>query len=565
MKKLFGLLLFLSIFFIRNSFIYAQQSGSFSLSATTTETTINIVLKGPTSSSITARPLVSETAINEITDSITYGLEQVRLNPSGTTQWTTFGDNIKPGTTYYIRVFDVETKKFLVENISITTKNKEIFVEPINIKDLGSNIFAVNGSVMVSKHKETDPVPLSSISVSVEIYNQISKEKIYSVSGGKLKKDSDGAFTIPIDTRSLNSNTNYDLIVVFTSDNGAKVEKKTVFNSKTGIVVPPTQKDLENEFNRKSYRLLAPIPGMVALLDPDLCQQRKTSNPGEICDINAFLNFLLSLIIGLAAVVLVVRLIITGFGYMTTDIPFKKAKMKGDFREALIGLVVALSSYLILNTINPRLVNNDIAIETADFSVENFGDIDSNFVPPVGGGADFDPSNFPSGVLCPEAGGRSSIRSIAGSWEGKATYKQIGRGTKGPNNTYNIDCSAYVATVLECAGIQPPQKASAATTYSFFVQMPGSEKVSSSDFSQVGDKVFVKGKELLPGDLVGWRGVGKNGPMGHVVIYVGGGMFREAQVGGYHIGNSVQKEKTLKYEMNAMNGSNVTQGYIRRI
>ncbi|MEK7227949.1 MAG: hypothetical protein AAB681_01170 [Patescibacteria group bacterium] len=154
-------------------------------------------------------------------------------------------------------------------------------------------------------------------------------------------------------------------------------ERGAIFNTDKGVVVPPTKKEVDDSFNRKSYRLLAPIPGMVALLDPELCQEQKITNPGQICDINAFLNFILKLIIGLAAVVLVVRLIIEGYSYMITDTPFKKAAAKGAFKEALIGLVIALSSYLILNTINPRLVNNDVTIGAAEFEVKQYPTLDS--------------------------------------------------------------------------------------------------------------------------------------------------------------------------------------------
>jgi cell wall-associated NlpC family hydrolase len=233
----------------------------------------------------------------------------------------------------------------------------------------------------------------------------------------------------------------------------------------------------------------------------------------------------------------------------------------------MIGLVVALSSYLILNTVNPKLVSNNINIGVASFEVEEYpGDSDAyvpaNYTQIQGTGVagyNFDKAVFPSGVVCPKSGGKARISEIAASWQGKATYSQVKRGTPGPNGTQHLDCSSYVTTVLLCAGIQP---ATYATTKAMFEGKPGSEKFSKLDVREESGKIFIKNKELQPGDLLGWR----NGDKGHVVIYVGGGKFRESQVGGYitknpilgKTGNSVQGEKTFSYYKGKLE-------YLRRI
>jgi hypothetical protein len=513
--------------------------------------------------------LLSDKEISSFPTNLTIlpGLEPKLAGLTPTTSWQT-KKTLAPDTKYYVRIFDIRTKGFLTENTEV--KILSVNLLSANFEKVSAGTYVLAGQIDISKHKDTDPIPYSSIKVSGDIYTK--DDSVFILAFPETKVDKDGKYFLNIINNSFNPNTWYEARLSFDSELGARTEKSYSFTTEKGIV-PETGKAKDNFYDSNSYRLLAPIPGMTALLDPELCKLEQQKNPGEICDINAFLNFILSLIIGIAAVILVIRLIITGYGYMITDVPFVKAKLKGGFKDALLGLIFALASYVILNTINPRLVSNDFTVGTAEFDVERFGDVDANFVPPVGGGASFNKANFPKDVMCPGTGGRSSIRAIAGSWSGRATYGQgektpkgyPPRGNVGPGGTFMLDCSSYVATVLECAGIKPPQKASAATTYSFFVQMPGSEKVSPSDFVQSGDKILVKGKELLPGDLVGWRGVGKNGPMGHVVIYVGGGMFRESQVGGWNVGNSVQGEKTLDYEMKAMGGKNVTQGYIRRI
>jgi hypothetical protein len=57
---------------------------------------------------------------------------------------------------------------------------------------------------------------------------------------------------------------------------------------------------------------------------------------------------------------------------MVTDIPKFKINAKERVFEAFGGLLLALSSYLILNTINPRLLTGTIGITTLDLAVENF-------------------------------------------------------------------------------------------------------------------------------------------------------------------------------------------------
>ncbi|MBP6858159.1 MAG: hypothetical protein KBC11_03180 [Candidatus Pacebacteria bacterium] len=254
-----------------------------------------------------------------------------------------------------------------------TAVSKEIFLGPVSYD---KNLKALIGSVLVDKHKDTDPIPLKEITVEAKILKTGTKEELLLLTPIKLS-GGDGSFTFLIRQNILNTNTFYDAQISLKSTDGTNISKVYKFSTDKGII-PETGEARDNFFDKNSYRLLAPIPGMTALLDPALCQSEQYKNPGVICDINAFLNFLLSLAIGAAAVVLVVKIIISGYGYMTSDIPFVKARLKSGFVEALIGLVVALSAYLILNTINPRLVNNDVKVGVAEFSVKEYPELDSS-------------------------------------------------------------------------------------------------------------------------------------------------------------------------------------------
>ncbi len=144
------------------------------------------------------------------------------------------------------------------------------------------------------------------------------------------------------------------------------------FDSTKGYIGAGSQAE-QAAFDAKSYHLLAPWPGLAVLMDPDLCAQQKLEGKiGEnaVCDINGFLNFAFKTLIGLTAVVLVLRLMYEGYAILTSDVPFIQAKSKEGFKTALIGLLLALSAYLILNTINPKLVENSINVASVEVGVE---------------------------------------------------------------------------------------------------------------------------------------------------------------------------------------------------
>jgi hypothetical protein len=68
---------------------------------------------------------------------------------------------------------------------------------------------------------------------------------------------------------------------------------------------------------------------------------------------------------------------IEGFKYMTTDIPGIKISAKTSITDMAIGLLIALGSWVILNTINPTLVNNTLNIQGVYIDKEAIGEISS--------------------------------------------------------------------------------------------------------------------------------------------------------------------------------------------
>ena len=72
---------------------------------------------------------------------------------------------------------------------------------------------------------------------------------------------------------------------------------------------------------------------------------------------SGYINFLYSLSIGIAALLAVIKIIVAGVKYMFSDVITNKSAAKGEIKGALLGLLLILGAYLILNTINPQLVN----------------------------------------------------------------------------------------------------------------------------------------------------------------------------------------------------------------
>jgi hypothetical protein len=107
------------------------------------------------------------------------------------------------------------------------------------------------------------------------------------------------------------------------------------------------------------YKLLAPIPQLSTNADGSQCVK-----DGKPCaTASTFIPGLIKLIIALAGALAVLRLIFAGVKYMSTDAFSGKNEAKGIIENALWGLFLAMGAWLILYTINPKLVEINLSIE----------------------------------------------------------------------------------------------------------------------------------------------------------------------------------------------------------
>ncbi len=84
-------------------------------------------------------------------------------------------------------------------------------------------------------------------------------------------------------------------------------------------------------------------------------------------DFNQYVNALYGLAISIAALIAVVKIVLAGAKYMMDDIVTHKSEAKEDIKNALIGLLIIIGAWIILNTINSNLTNLSINADPVPF------------------------------------------------------------------------------------------------------------------------------------------------------------------------------------------------------
>ncbi len=108
------------------------------------------------------------------------------------------------------------------------------------------------------------------------------------------------------------------------------------------------------------YCLLAPLP---------IGTGGGNTESIAVNDFGGYANGIITLIIGFSGVLAVLMFMIGGFTYMTGESIGGKAEGRKTMTNAIFGFVLLLASYIILNTINPDLLNLNLDIQ----KVQNAG------------------------------------------------------------------------------------------------------------------------------------------------------------------------------------------------
>lgn len=105
-----------------------------------------------------------------------------------------------------------------------------------------------------------------------------------------------------------------------------------------------------------NYKLLEPLPCIQD--EVNKCDSTNTNSDGYLSTVNleTFFRYAYNLLVALASVAAVFMMVYGGFLYVTTDSWQDKKTGKTYFFNALIGVGMILISYLVLQTVNPKLV-----------------------------------------------------------------------------------------------------------------------------------------------------------------------------------------------------------------
>jgi hypothetical protein len=133
--------------------------------------------------------------------------------------------------------------------------------------------------------------------------------------------------------------------------------------------------------------IISPEKQTYTLLEPLPCIEGTGNNckTGELVtkiNINQYINYVFKFMIGLAVFLSIVVIIYGGFEYMISEIPNVKVGAKGRIWNAVLGLIAVLTSYLILQTIDPRLVQVNTTIPEIKLkdAQKDVGDFQSKLV-----------------------------------------------------------------------------------------------------------------------------------------------------------------------------------------
>lgn len=103
----------------------------------------------------------------------------------------------------------------------------------------------------------------------------------------------------------------------------------------------------------QEYTLLEPLP---CIEGTSASGQKCSGGVTQTISFNDYIGYVFKFSIALAVFLAIIMVIWGGIQYMTSEVPFLKIEGKNKIEGAVTGLVMVLASYLILATIDPRLV-----------------------------------------------------------------------------------------------------------------------------------------------------------------------------------------------------------------
>jgi len=135
-------------------------------------------------------------------------------------------------------------------------------------------------------------------------------------------------------------------------------------------------------------------------------------------NIGDYFNTIFKIVIGLCGALAVVMIVIGGVQYMGDESIFGKTEAKSKITSAIFGLIIALGSYALLNTINPDLLGGKgVKINTVSAEIEDTPLLTEST--PPGTGVAVGTQGLCPGGLAPVVVGGSTIMNTCSSISGQ--------------------------------------------------------------------------------------------------------------------------------------------------
>src|SRR3989338_2472789 len=232
--------------------------------------------------------------------------------------------------------------------------------DPNDLLKIVADPSAVRPNEYTTIYAKMTPLEIMKVEEEIRFYSWPQVEGFHSVAKCKITEDSKWACAVKF--KSSTEGT-FEINASTTVLDGSA----TFQSNKTPVKVDKNAVAITNQENttdtNTTYTPLAPLPGLGDTIQTDPgCEVDKDGNviPGSCtnpCPFGNYLNIIIKLIIGIAAVLAMVMIVMGGIEYMTSDFISSKEAGKDTIRNAILGLLIALGAYLILNTINPQLLS----------------------------------------------------------------------------------------------------------------------------------------------------------------------------------------------------------------
>lgn len=261
------------------------------------------------------------------------------------------------------------------------------------------------------------------------------------------------------------------------------------------------------------------IPGMAKFTEAKKC----SDDPTKLCFnwIGEYIAGIYNYAIGIVGILATITIMIGGVIWLTAGGNSSKiGEAKAWIVSSLTGLLIALTSYMVLYQINPEIiggVSKSLQIAYVDKPADDTG---GDSISPLSTNAMANATK--AGILT-----SGSIKDIAASAKGKVTYSMGKKMDLMSDNTVASDCSGYAQFLLSTQGVSIPG-------YTGDIFAGKDQKTVSAE----------QLKNLPAGTLVGWisgdsLGSGAKAD-GHVLIATGDGNFTDSHGGaGKQPGNAI--------------------------